>query len=117
MKKSDMNDALRLIEGITEDSLEQIQEDINFFLEEKDKSKETEKIPDESNPFLALIGHYNKPKETKKQEKPEEKEIVIKKDTWLESTHLRDFTYKDSENLAFTLFDIYKKAHGMPSYI
>jgi hypothetical protein len=117
MKKSDMGDVLRLIEGITDDSLKQIQGEINSFLEEGEPEEETKKpSSDETNPFLALIGYYNKPKETSKTEEKEEKEIIVKKDTWLEATQLRDFTGKDSEELAFNLFDIYKKAHGMPSY-
>ena len=116
MKKSDMGDALRLIEGITDDSLKQIQEDINFFLEEKEPEKKIKKESDGSNPFLALIGYYNKSKEKPKTKGKEEEDIIIKKDAWLEATHLRDFTKKDSEGLAFALFDIYKKAHGMPSY-
>ena len=116
MKKSDMGDALKLIEGITDDSLKQIQDDINFFLEEKEIEKEAKKkaSSDESNPFLALVGYYNKPGEEPK--KTGEKEVTIRKETWLESTHLRAFTEKHSGELAFSLFDIYKKAHGMPSY-
>ncbi len=119
MKKSDMGDALRLIEGITDDSLKQIQGEINSFLKEGEEPEEETKksSSDESNPFLAMIGYYNnKPKETPKTEEKDEKDIIVKKDTWLEATQLRDFTSKDSEELAFKLFDIYKKAHGMPSY-
>ena len=118
MEKSDMGDALRLIEGITDDSLKQIQEDIDFFLEDKkpESEQKAKKSSDESNPFLALIGFYNKPKQEPKKPEPEKKEIIVKKDTWLEANHLRDFTSRDSEELAFKLFDIYKKAHGMPSY-
>ena len=44
------------------------------------------------------------------------KEIVVRKDDWIEKTHLRKLAAENAKELAFDLFDIYKKAHGMPSY-
>ena len=38
------------------------------------------------------------------------------KDDWIEKTHLRKLASTNAEKLAFDLFDIYKKAHSMPSY-
>ncbi len=117
LKKSDGTDVLRLIEGITDESLKEMQDDIDFFLSEKESEKEKEKVPDNSNPFLALLGFYDKKPEKKQDKKPEEKEITeIKKDTWLEKEHLRKAAAEVAEEKAFTLFDVYKKAHGMPSY-
>ena len=118
MEKEDVGDVLKLIEGTTTESLGQLQEEINFFLEEKDES-ESKKSKDGSNPFLALIGHYNekeKPKEDKKQTKKEEKEKKMRSDDWIEKTHLRKFASTKAEETTFLLFDIYKKAHGMVSY-
>jgi len=108
LEKSDVGDVLKLIEGSTTESLEQLQEDINFFLEEK-----TEKSKDESNPFLTLIGYYNK---TEKPKKGEEKEKRIKPDNFIEKEHLRSLATESAIETIFTLFDVYKKAHGMPSY-
>jgi hypothetical protein len=111
LEKSDVNDVLALIEGTTTESLGQLQEEINFFLEEVEEKKSGEK--EQSNPFLALIGRYDK-KEKKEGEK--KKEIVVKLDNFIESEHIRPLTVEMARDTCFTLFDIYKKSHGMPSY-
>jgi hypothetical protein len=107
LEKSDLDD----------DSLNQLQEEINFFLEEKDKKDEAKKREDESNPFLALFGIYNK---SENKEAPKKKEDVIdkplRKDDWIEKTHLRPLAEEIAKATAMSLFDIYKKAHGMASY-
>jgi len=115
IERSDLEEVLRLIKGVTDNSLDELQKDIDFFLEEKEETKKEKKTSNGSNPFLALIGYYNKPKEEPKKTE-EEKEIVVKKDTWIESTHLRNLTEKKAKETAFNLFNIYKKAHGMPNY-
>ena len=114
LDKSDIENGLRLIEGTTE-SLEHMQEEINFFLEEKDEEEKKEKPKDDSNPFLALIGYYDK-KETSEKKPKTEKDKPLRKDNWVEATHLRPFAVTKAIETAFELFDIYKKAHGMPSY-
>ncbi len=113
MGKSEINDIFNLIEGITTESLKQLQEDIDFFLEEKSEEKK-EKPKDESNPFLAIIGSYDKPE--KKSEKTEKKETVVTSDSWIEKNHLRALAAENAKSRVFDLFDIYKKAHGMASY-
>lgn len=118
LEKSDLNDALKLVEGATDESLKQMQDEINFFLEEKDKKEEEKKTQDESNPFLALFGFYDK---NKKEEKPKKKEEEdsdkpVKKDNWIEENHLRPLAEQNAKETAMTLFDIYKKANGMASY-
>jgi len=114
LDKSDVGDALRLIEGITEDSLEQLKDEIKYFLEE-DKEEEP-KAKDKSNPFLALIGHYDR-KEKKKPKKEKKQEIgKIRPDNWIEKNHLRELASKNAKASTFKIFNIYKKAHGMASY-
>jgi hypothetical protein len=121
-ENEDIGDAFRLIEGATTESLGQLKDDIEFFLEEK-KEEEEQKFRDVSNPFVALIGGYNK--SPKPKEKPNEKEDEKEKkkaaakaspDTWIEKTHLRTLASEAAKDMAFKLFDVYKKAHGMPSY-
>ena len=112
LEKSDVEDVLKLVEGATTESLGQMQKDIDFFLEEKD---ETEKPKGEANPFLALIGAYNK-KESGGQKQKTEEEKPVRRDDWIEKNHLRKLAIENSKETAFDLFDIYKKAHGMPSY-
>ena len=113
VEKLDIEDVLKMAEWPTA-SLEQLEEEINFFLEEKEE-EEKEKSSDESNPFLALFGIYNKPQE-KKIEKSEKKEGIIRPEDWNEKSLIRPLTAANAADTAFDLFDIYKKAHGMPSY-
>ncbi|VVB83814.1 Uncharacterised protein [uncultured archaeon] len=110
--KSEVNDVLALIEGTTTESLGQLQGDINEFLEEK--PAEVKKEKDNSNPFLALFGKYEKPAEKPKGEKP--KIEIVKPDSWIEENHFRKLAAKNAVEKVFDIFDIYKKAHGMASY-
>ena len=113
LEKSDVEDVLKLIEGATTESLEQMQKDIDSFLDEKDEKEKSKS--EGSNPFLALIGVYNK-KESQEQKPKTEKEKPLKQDDWIEKTHIRKLAIDNSKENAFDLFDIYKKAHGMPSF-
>jgi hypothetical protein len=115
MEKSDLGDALKLIEGTTTESLETLQDEIDFFLEESEE-EEKEQSSDNSNPFLALIGYYDKKEEKKPEKKGIEKEQIFKQDNWIEKNHLRELASEEAKEKAFDLFDVYKKAHGMPSY-
>jgi len=120
IEKSDIGDVLSLIEGATTESLDELQGEINEFLE--DKSDKSKKSSDESNPFLALIGWYSRKeklseKESKKADGKKKKPTgPVKKDDWIEKTHLRSYAANGAEDLSFDLFDIYKKAHGMASW-
>jgi len=117
LDKSDLDDVLKLIEGTTDESLGQLQEEINFFLEEKDKGKKEEEKKDGSNPFLALFGFYEKSEKKEAPKKKEEKEDKpLQKDNWVEKTQLRPLAEDIAKATAMSLFDIYKKAHGMASY-
>ena len=115
LEKSDLADALSLIEGTTTESLNQMQEEINEFLEEKSEEKK-EREKDNSNPFMALIGAYDKKEEKKKEKKENKKDIIVRADDWIEKQHIRPLAASKASDTAFKLFDIYKKSHGMPSY-
>jgi len=112
LEKSDLNDILGLIENTTTASLGNLQEEINQFLKEEpeEKSKKSEDV----NPFKALIGGYNKSEAT--EEKSVKKEIVLKKDDFIEREHLRPLAAEKATEACFNLFDLYKKAHDMASY-
>jgi len=120
LKKTDLSDVLQLIEGITEDSMGQMQKEIDYFLEGKDEEEEKEekkkKEEDEgSNPFKALIGGYDKKDKEVKKEKKKDEEIVVAKESWGE-TLLRQAVSESVKEITFKLFDVYKKAHGMVSF-
>jgi hypothetical protein len=121
LEKSDVEDVLRLIEGTTTESLQQLQDEINFFLEDKTKDVKEKKSKDSSNPFFALIGRYESEtpvtnESTKKIAEKEKKIGPIKQDNFIEAEHIRPLAEENAVDTAFNLFDIYKKAHGMPSY-
>ncbi len=118
LEKSDLNDVLKLIDGATDDSLKQMQEEIDFFLEEKNKKEEEKKKKDQSNPFLALFGAYENKvdKEASKKKEPDKGDKPIRKDDWIEKTHIRPLAEEVAGATAMSLFDIYKKSHGMASY-
>lgn len=117
LEASDVSDVLRLIEGATSESLDELQEEINFFLEEKDEKEEQEKQKDSSNPFKALIGGYGgKPTKPKVSVSPSTKKVIMRPETYAEKNYVRPLGEEKAKKLAFDLFDFYKKAHGMPSY-
>lgn len=119
LKKLDIEDALKLVEGITTGSLEKFQEEISFFLDEKEEKKETKKeevkVTDESNPFFALLGMYGKTEETPQKDGKEKPKKLVP-DTWIEENHIRRVAMKKAKDTTFNVFDIYKQAHGMVSY-
>ncbi len=113
LKKSEINDVLGLIEGASTESLGQLQDEINSFLDEKPEEEKKKKSADESNPFLALIGAYDK-----KEKKSEggKKEAAVSPDNWIEKTLFRKVAVENAKTRMFDLFDIYKKAHSMASF-
>jgi len=124
LEASDVQDVLKLIEGSTGESLEKLQDEISFFLEEKNEKEmkgqqKTEKTEgnDQSNPFTALIGGYDKPSADKSPGKTEKKESWWpEKESFIEEKSLRPLTEEKAKETTFKIFDVYKKAHGMPSY-
>ncbi|MCK5612260.1 hypothetical protein KAR91_60875 [Candidatus Pacearchaeota archaeon] len=119
-----VREMLDLIEGATGESLEELQKEINSFLEEKSEDEEKEKEKkkkDESsrasNPFLAIIGMGEEKSEKKKEEKKKEEKIMsIEGDNWAEGKFIRGPGRESVKGRHFAIFDIYKKAHGMGSY-
>lgn len=118
LENDDLDSGLSLVQGITDESLGQLKEDIDFFLNDNSKEvkkSEKEKESSDVNPFLALFGYYNK-KEKKEEKKPSKKEIKeIKGDSYYEE-FVRELAASEAVGTLFTLFDIYKKSHGMGSY-
>lgn len=118
--KSDISDAFDLVEGITKDSLDNLSKDLDEFMNEKEikkdeKKDEKKKSSDFSNPFLALFGFYNE--KAPKQEGKKETEIKLSdKDKRMEKEYILPIVAPKVKETTFNLFEIYKKAHGMPSF-
>ncbi len=117
LESSDVEDVLQLIEGSTGESLKQMQDEINFFLEEKPEEEKQEEHKDTSNPFVALIGGYdtNAEKSPGKNEKPGKENWWPEKESFVEEKVIRPFAEEQAKEMTFKIFDVYKKAHGMPS--
>lgn len=122
-EKNEMNEGLRLIEGITTESLGALSEDIEFFLndnveERKEEEEKRNRPSDTSNPFLALIGAYNKKPEMKKVEsKKDNSEIKMNsRDIRLEKEYILPALKASNTQTVDTVFEIYKKAHGMMAF-
>jgi len=131
LEKSDLREALNLVKEATEDSLKEIQEDIDYFLKSDDEKIKDKKLKEETenndiNPFTALLGLdklkiFEKKQEKKKDTDKEKKERIeklqkegIKKDTYAESV-IRSLAEKNAVDFCYKIYDIYKKAHGMAS--
>lgn len=110
IEDQDMKDALELAQGMTDESLEQIKEDIEEFLGEEEAEKITSSNSEDIDPFTALIKGSEPKKEDKKK-----KEDKIKPDSYVEKV-VREFAVKEARRKCFKAFDTYKKIHGMPSH-
>ncbi|MEK6825275.1 MAG: hypothetical protein AABY00_00655 [Nanoarchaeota archaeon] len=115
--KDDFEDTFALIEGATTESLEQIQEEINQFLEDdKEKKEKKEEKKDTGNPFSALMDSF---KELfgmkKKEEKKEKKEGEIASDSELEQV-MRSLVLIKARKECRKFYGLYKGAHNMPGF-
>ncbi len=136
MEEEDLSCLFSIAKDVTEESLKQLMEDIEYFSTKEKKGEEEEEEKKEVNPFVALgegivdiFGIRKKLKE-KRSKKEEEKETEeekekkkaeklekegIKKDSYEEGV-VRALAEKAAKELCFKIFDTYKKAHGMASF-
>jgi len=124
LDQSNLEDSLKLIQGMTDESLTKLNEDIELFLEDEKKTEEEkEKLAEkDTNPFSALFSGLKWKKKEKPKEKDKNAEILkqlkekgIKKDNYSEE-YIRSMAEAGAINSCFTVFDIYKKAHGMAAF-
>jgi len=121
LEESDMNEAMTLVQGTTDESLKVLQEDIDSFLKEEDDEKKAASKGEDTNPFAALFGLAEKKKDGSKEakkeaEKKKEEELNnIKPDKYIEQM-VRAMCETSARESCFKIYDIYKKAHGMASH-
>ncbi len=115
LTEQNVEEALGLIQDTTDKSLEELKEDIDHFLDDKDKIEETkkEKKQDDINPFSALFGLFKFDKKEKVKGKITDAKKV-KKDNFVEEA-VRKLAAKNAKDMLYAMYDIYKKAHGMAS--
>ncbi len=111
MEDKDVEDALKLASGMTDESLTQIKEDIEEFLGETEEQEAQESR--DIDPFTALF--KGKKKTEAKEEDKEKIPDKIKPDNWMEKL-VRKLVIRNSKERCFKVFDVYKKTHGMPSH-
>ena len=111
LDKDDLGEAMKLIQEATTDSIEQIEENVKEFLEPKEKESSKENTND-VNPFTSLFSFL---KTSKKKSKKEDLSKGIKSDSSHEKV-IRSQAIIDAREKCFTVFDVYKKAHRMPSH-
>jgi hypothetical protein len=124
MSDADLKDGLDLVGENTQVALDQLKDDIEkYCLKDGDKQKmeeekkKEEKKQDDTNPFSALwsLFTFDFGKTEKKEDKKEIKEVKdIKKDDFVEE-NLRGEAINGARGTLYTVYDVYKKAHGMAS--
>ena len=114
LNQDDLDSAFGLIKDVTDDSLGQLKEDIEYFVGEGVSEKE--KSNNAQNPFAALFGKYEPKEKPKEKKKDQEEPIKVSVDDWYEKEFFRKRSAQDASTKAFELFDIYKKVHGMASF-
>tara|TARA_Y100000310_G_C20402893_1_gene678257 strand:- start:107 stop:793 length:687 start_codon:yes stop_codon:yes gene_type:complete len=112
LTKTEIGDVMKLIQGSTTESLDELKEDIDYFLEDKTKEKKEESV--DTNPFSALFSLFRPQKKEKDKEKGSIDIKKIKKDTYAESL-VRQLAKNIAAHNCFDVYDVYKKSHGMPS--
>jgi len=119
LDESSFNESLKLASGMTEDTLEELKEDIEYFLKEDDEKTEEKKQSDDVNPFMALLGFYDKSGKRKENKTNKEKKkgakIDIKPDNFYESV-LRNMAQEQARDLCWDIFDKFKKSKGWPAH-
>ncbi len=108
MKEQDVEDTAKIFQESTEESLEQLKDDLDHFLGEKEKKEIKSTSP--QNPFSALFS-FIKPS---KSSSTSSAEIQIRKDNFIEKAIRSEASISAKKSL-YLIYDIYKKAHGMES--
>lgn len=122
LNKSDLEDSLKLVTGMTDDSLGKISDDIHEFLDEE--NKEIKITKQDTNPFTALFNFKGlKFKKAPTEEEEKEKKLKkllaleekgVKKDIYAEQ-YIRSLAEASAMDTGFTVYDTYKKSMGMGS--
>lgn len=123
--KDDLNLVMQLIEGATKESLDLIEKDIDEILNEdeegnkkpKEEKKKEEYKSEDTNPFSALFKPLFDSFKPKSKEAPKTKDPSkgILPDTEYEKV-ARSQAAIGARETCFTVFDVYKKSHGMASH-
>lgn len=123
IEKDELNSVLTLIDDATDKSLDQISKEIRALTEDKEESeiekedeeKEEEKKKKKSSGDDFGIKEFFSAFKFKKKEDKKDLSKGIPPDNEYEKV-IRSQTILSSNEGCFTVFDVYKKSHGMPSH-
>ena len=112
IKDDNQDFAFKLIEDASTNPLNQLKEDLDRFLGDKEEKKKEEAKKKEDNPFSAL---WNIFKFSKANDKKGEIDVkLLKADSYIEQ-YFRNLASNSAKGTVFAIYDIYKKAHGQAS--
>ncbi|MFH1452331.1 MAG: hypothetical protein ABIF88_04105 [archaeon] len=116
MEEKDVSDSMNYKGDVAAEALMELREDIEHFLSgDKDVEKAEEKKKSEDiNPFKALFSIFKFERKSKKKNKVIEGIGDISPDNFVEKV-VRANAEKTAGGWLYTVYDIYKKAHGMAS--
>ena len=109
MEKDDFGEVFKQIEGATTDSLEKLQADLDYFLDEKKENKE-EKKEESNDPFTALFSLF---KSEKKDDKDKKDKPKITSDSEIEKAMRSVFLIESRRNCQ-KMYESFKKSKGLP---
>jgi len=119
--KDNLDESMTFSVDIAGDALKDLKEDLDYFLKsdsekaEEEKEKEEKKKGEDINPFTALFGLFKRPEGMKKKKEKEIEDAKdIKPDNYIERVVRAEAVEAAGESL-HTVYDVYKKAHGMAS--
>lgn len=116
LKRQELYEGLDLIEEIVGTSLAEMREDIDRYLRDEEEVKKQEKV-EEVGPFKALIGGFKDMIKIFKGVGREFGDLTkISKPMPYKEKEVREKAEEEVRNDNFTLYDVYKKAHGMLSW-
>ncbi len=110
IEKDDLGDIIGLIEGTTSESLEKIQDEIDEFMNEKDKEEENKETED-TNPFSALFSFFK----SKNKEEKKDNNKNIEPDSPNEKVIRSRAIIKAMEECR-KFYGLYKRAHDMATF-
>ena len=113
----DFKDVYSLISGATEESLGQMQTDIDEILNEG-KKEEKKSSSEETNPFAALfsiVGDLFKKGESKSEDKKKEKKLEIAPDSDIEKV-IRSQAGIEARRRCRKFYDSFKKSNNSPAF-
>ncbi len=124
LEKDDLNLVMKLIQGVNEESLKELEKDIDSLLKDDEEKKEEEidqereeYKSEDTNPFSALFKPLFEAFKSQSKEALKTKDITkgLIPDNEYEKV-ARSQAAIGARELCFIVFDVYKKSHNMPSH-